>query len=345
MTIFFADTWLGWFLIPLFIVWAGAFVALRVLSARRLLRATSALRFPTLEALKRLAPSKTLLLRRLVEAMRLLAVLLMLVAMARPQTGRTQSRVVTEGIDIMLAIDTSGTMRALDLDALRPIQMRRTRLQVVTSVVEDFVKKRDNDQIGMVVFGDEAFTQCPLTLDHGILATFLDRLEVGMAGDRTAIGSALGRAVQRLEKSKAKSKVIVLLTDGRSNAGTLTPQKAAEVAKTLGIKVYTIGAGTRGQAPFIQDTLFGKQVVYDNVPIDEDTLKQIALTTGGLYYRAEDASALAEIYDQIDKLERTEIEMTQYMEYNERFAWLVTPALLLLLLEILLLGTRLRKIP
>ena len=345
MSITLADPWLAWFLVPLLVVWAGLFLAVRLKATERQLHATSALRFPTLETLKKLAPSKTLLMRRIVEALRLVAVLLLMFAMLRPQTGRSQSRVITEGIDIMLAIDTSGTMRALDLDSLRPIQMRRTRLQVVSAVVEDFIKKRDNDQIGMVVFGDEAFTQCPLTLDHGILATFLDRLEVGMAGDRTAIGSALGRAVQRLGKSKAKSKIVVLLTDGRSNAGALTPQKAAEVAKTLGIKVYTIGAGTRGQAPFIQDTIFGKQVVYDDVPIDEDTLKQIAAVTGGKYYRAEDASALAEIYDQIDKLERTQIEMKQYMEYNERFAWLVAPALLLLLAEVLLLGTRLRKIP
>ncbi|MBI5507130.1 MAG: VWA domain-containing protein [Deltaproteobacteria bacterium] len=311
---------------------------------RRLTR-TAAVRFPTLAALKLLAPSWSLSLRTLTQGLRLLSVALLMIAMTRPQTGRTQSRVVTQGIDIMLAIDTSGTMRALDLDAYRPIQMRRDRLKVVKDVVEEFVKKRDNDQIGMVVFGDEAFTQCPLTLDHGILATFLDHLEVGMAGDRTAIGSALGRATQRLEKSSAKSRVIVLLTDGRNNAGTLPPAKAAEVAKSLGIKIYTIGAGTRGQAPFIQDTVFGKQVVYEDVAIDEDALQQIAKTTGGAYFRAEDADGLERIYDQIDKLERTEIEMKQYMEYNERFAWFVTPALLLLLAEVVLLGTRLRKIP
>jgi len=343
--VFFADRWLFWFLIPIFGAWTLAMAWLAISTAQRRLRPTAAVRFPTLVALKRLAPSRTLLLRRLVQATRLVTVALLLVALARPQTGRSQSRVLTEGIDIMLVVDTSDTMRALDLDAHKPLQLRRNRLQVVGDVVEEFVKKRENDQIGLVVFGEEAFTQCPLTLDHGVLATFLDRLEIGVAGTATAIGSGLGRALQRLEKSKAKSKVVVLLTDGRNNAGSVTPQKAAEIAKSLGVKVYTIGAGTRGQAPFIRETPFGNQVVYDDVAIDEVTLKQIATTTGGAYYRAEDADALAAIYDQIDKLERTQIEMKQYMEYHERFAWWVTPALVLLLLELLLLGTRLRKLP
>ena len=342
---FFGEARLLWFLAPAFLGWVALLVFLTKGASRSQGRRTAALRFPTLQALKQLAPSKTILLRRIVEGTRLLTVLLLMVAMLRPQTGRRQSRVITEGIDIMLAIDTSGTMRALDLDAQKPIQRRQNRLQVVARVVEEFIKKRDRDQIGMVVFGDEAFTQCPLTLDHGILATFLDRLEVGMAGDRTAIGSALGRAVKRLEKSKAKSKIVVLLTDGRNNAGTLSPLKAAEIAKALGVKVYTVGAGTRGQAPFLQETLFGPQVVYDDVAIDEDTLRQIATLTGGAYYRAEDARGLASIYDEIDRLERTEIEMDQYMEHHERFPWLVIPAILLLVAELLLLGTRLRKIP
>jgi Ca-activated chloride channel family protein len=265
--------------------------------------------------------------------------------MARPQTGRTQTQVRTEGIDIVLVVDTSGSMRALDLDADRQIARRRNRLEVVKDVVESFVGKRDNDQIGIVVFGSEAFTQCPLTLDHGIVGTFLERLEIGMAGDATAIGSALGTAVKRLKESQAKSKVVILLTDGRSNAGSLSPLKAAEVAATFGIKVYTIGAGTRGKAPFIVDSFFGQRVVYESVEIDEETLRRIAETTGGQYFRAEDSGALEAIYDQIDQLEKTEIEMHSYMEYNERFRWFVIPALILLLAEIVLLGTRFRKLP
>jgi Ca-activated chloride channel family protein len=273
-----------------------------------------------------------------------LAVLLLMLGMARPQTGRTHNKVRTEGIDIVLVVDTSGSMQALDLDR-GPIERRRNRLQVVEEVVERFVKKRDNDQIGLVVFGTEAFTQCPLTLDHGIIASFLERIEIGMAGEQTAIGSALGTAVKRLKESQAKSKVVVLLTDGRSNAGSLSPRKAAEVAETFGVKVYTIGAGTRGQAPLIVDSFFGKQVVYQDVEIDEKTLTEIAERTGGAYFRAEDATALQAIYDQIDEMEKTEITMHSYMEYNEQFRWFVYPALGLLLAEVLLLGTRFRKLP
>jgi Ca-activated chloride channel family protein len=248
-------------------------------------------------------------------------------------------------VDIVLALDTSGSMQALDLDADRPIAKRRNRLQVATDVVERFVEGRDNDQVGLVVFGDHAFTQCPLTLDHGILSTFLERVEIGMAGDATAIGDALATAVKRLRESKAKSKVVVLLTDGRSNSGAISPGKAAEIAATLGVKVYTIGAGARGPAPFIVDSLFGRQVVYQDVEIDEGGLRRIAESTGGEYFRAEDASALQSIYDRIDQLEKTEITMSSYMEYDEEYRWFVLPAVAMLLLEITLLGTRFRKLP
>jgi Ca-activated chloride channel family protein len=268
-----------------------------------------------------------------------------MIAMARPQTGRSHHKVLTEGIDIVLAVDTSGSMQALDLDTDRSVHKRRNRLQVVQSVVEEFVKKRSNDQIGMVVFGADAFTQCPLTLDHGILATFLERLEIGMAGDSTSIGDALGVAIKRLQKSKAKSQIVVLLTDGRNNSGQLSPSKAAEIAKTLGIKVYVVGAGTKGKAPFLQDGFFGKQVVYQEVDIDEATLRQIASTTGGEYFRATDINKLQAVYERIDELERTEIEMKSYTEYDEQFSWFVFPGLLLLMAEIVLLGTRFRKIP
>ncbi|MGB5173289.1 MAG: VWA domain-containing protein, partial [Thermoanaerobaculia bacterium] len=254
-------------------------------------------------------------------------------------------QVRTEGIDIVLVLDTSGSMQALDLDADRPINRRRNRLQVAKEVVEEFVQGRTNDQVGLVVFGNEAFTQCPLTLDHGIVATFLEGIEIGMAGDATAIGSALGTAVKRLRDSQAESKVIILLTDGRSNAGALSPEKAAEIAETFGIKVYTIGAGTRGKAPFVVDSLFGKQVVYESVEIDEKTLGDIAERTGGRYFRAEDTGALKSIYEEIDEMEKTEIKTSSYMEYNEQYRRFLIPALALLLLEVVLLGTRYRKLP
>ncbi len=328
---------------PLFILWVLAFLLLPWLAHRR--RKAAAVRFSNIRTLLRLKPSKTLALRRLFQGLRLATIALLMIAMARPQTGRTQTQVRTEGIDIVLAIDTSDSMQALDLDANRRIADRRNRLEVVKSVVEEFVHKRDNDQIGLVVFGAEAFTQCPLTLDHGIVATFMERLEIGMAGSATAIGSALGTAVKRLRDSEAKSKVVILLTDGRSNAGSLSPAKAAEVAATFDVKIYTIGAGSREKAPFIVDSLFGKQVVYQDVEIDETTLRRIAELTGGEYFRAEDEKALQQIYEQIDQLEKTEITMSSYMEYNEQFRWFVIPALALLLLEVVMLGTRFRKLP
>ncbi|MBI3179949.1 MAG: VWA domain-containing protein [Deltaproteobacteria bacterium] len=283
--------------------------------------------------------------RKAVQALRVPALVLLALAMARPQLGRSETQVTTAGVDIMLAIDASGSMQALDLDSDKPIRQRRNRLHVVKDVVERFIAKRENDALGMVVFGAQAFTQCPLTLDHGIVATFLESVQIGVAGDATAIGDGLATAVKRLKDGPAKSKVIVLLTDGRQNAGTFTPQKAAEIAKALGIKVYTIGAGTRGQAPFLVDTLFGPQVVPQDVDIDEATLKEVAILTSGAYFRAEDAAGLARIYDQIDALEKTEITAKSYMEYDERYPAFVLPALALLLFEVGLLGTRLRKLP
>lgn len=341
--LFFAHKWMFWVLGPLFLVWLAAWFFLPWLAHKR--RKAAAVQFSNIRSLQRLRPSKTLVLRRLFQALRLVTVGLLMLAMARPQTGRTQTQVRTEGIDIVLAIDTSGSMQALDLDADKRISDRRHRLDVVKEVVDKFVEKRDNDQIGLVVFGSEAFTQCPLTLDHGIVATFMERLEIGMAGDGTAIGSAVGTAVKRLKESEAESKVVILLTDGRSNAGSLSPTKAAEIGATFGVKIYTIGAGTLGQAPFIVDSLFGKQVVYQDVEIDEKTLREIARITGGKYFRAQDTKALEQIYAEIDELEKTEITMSSYMEYNEQFRWFVIPALALLLIEIVLLGTRFRKLP
>lgn len=338
-----ADRWLLWALAPLFVLWATAWWLVPWLARRR--RRVAAMRYSSIGTLSRIRPSRKVILRLAVEGLRLLTVALLILAMARPQTGRKQTEVRTEGIDIVLVLDTSGSMQALDLDADRPINRRRNRLEVAKAVVDDFVKGRKNDQIGLVVFGNEAFTQCPLTLDHGILATFLERVEIGMAGDATAIGSAIGTAVKRLRDSEAESKVIILLTDGRSNAGTLDPRKATEIAETFGIKIYTIGAGTRGKAPFVVDSFFGRQVVYESVEIDEESLREIAARTGGGYYRAEDNEALKSIYDQIDELEKTEITTSTYMEYNERFRWFLLPAVALLLFEVVLLGTRFRRLP
>ncbi|MEM7052169.1 MAG: VWA domain-containing protein [Acidobacteriota bacterium] len=338
----FSDLHLGWVLAPLFVLWV---LAWQLWPHWRRRSAAAAVRFSSLKHLVPLRPSRSLRLRQLIQGLRLVTVALLLLAALRPQTGRTLTQVSTEGVDIMLALDTSGSMQALDLDADRQVSKRRNRLEVAKEVVEDFVEKRVNDQVGLVVFGAEAFTQCPLTLDHGILATFLERVDIGIAGEATAIGSALGTAVKRLEDSQAKSKVVILLTDGRSNAGAISPRQAADIAATFDIRVYTIGAGTRGKAPFLVDTVFGKQVAYEDVEIDEETLKAIAERTGGEYFRAEDLSSLTQVYDRIDELEKTEITMESYMEYNEQFRWFVLPAVALLLLEVLLLGTRFRKLP
>jgi len=340
----FADLWLLWVLVPLLLAWAAARWALPRLLARRW-APSGAVRYSSVARLKRLPPSATLSLRRLVEALRLPALALLMLAMARPQTGHKLTQVTTEGVDIVLALDTSGSMQAVDLDADRPITSRRNRLEVAKDVVERFVARREHDQIGLVVFGAEAFTQCPLTLDHGIVATFLERVDIGVAGDATAIGSGLATAVKRLKDSPAKSKVVILLTDGRSNAGPIAPRTAAEIARTYGIKVYAVGAGTRGPAPFLVETVFGRRVVYQDVEIDEQGLREIAALTGGEYFRAEDRQALEGVYEEIDRLEKTEITMQSYMEYNERFRWFVLPALALLVGEVLLLGTRFRKLP
>jgi len=338
-----ADRWLLWGLVPLFGLWLVGWWLAPWWARRR--RRVAAVRYSSIETLQRLRPSRAVVVRRVIEGLRLVTVALLIMAMARPQTGRKHSEVRTEGIDIVLVLDTSGSMQALDLDAERPINRRRNRLDIAKSVVDDFVQGRKNDQIGLVVFGSEAFTQCPLTLDHGILATFLERVEVGMAGDATAIGSAVGTAVKRLRDSQAESKVIILLTDGRNNAGSLDPRKAAEIAKTFDIRIYAVGAGTRGKAPFVVDSFFGKQVVYESVEIDDEILEEMARKTGGAYYRAEDQEALKSIYQEIDQLEKTEITTNTYMEYNERFRWFLLPAVGLLIFEVVLLGTRFRKLP
>ena len=305
----------------------------------------SAFRFPSVSPFKEIGGGQAVLPFKLLKAARLAVLILLAIALGRPQSGKEHTKISTEGIDIILAVDTSGSMEALDLDTDQPLAQRRNRLEIVKDVVQDFVEARPNDQMGLVVFGSEAYTQCPMTLDHGILSGFLDRLEIGMAGDGTALGNAIGRAVKRLKDSDAKSKVVVLLTDGRSNAGKLSPLKAAEVAQSLGIKIYTVGAGARGQAPFLRQGLFGMQPVYQDVDIDEETLTQIAKLTKGSYFRAEDVEGLRDVYKEIDALERTEIESLGYLEYNEHFYWFLIPAILLLFLERLLLLTRFRRVP
>jgi Ca-activated chloride channel family protein len=303
---------------------------------------SSQIRFSSLGILQQLKKPPTLLLRKGLIVIRCLAVSLFIMALARPQSGIKSTEIITEGVDVMLCLDTSGSMKALDF---KDDGKRADRLHVVKKVVSDFIRGRKNDRIGMVVFGEEAFTQCPQTLDYGVLLSFLDSVEIGMAGDSTAIGSALAVCVKRLKDLQSKSKVIVLLTDGRNNTGTISPGTAADIAKAYGIKTYTIGVGTEGEAPFLVDSFFGKQYVYQKVDLDEDTLKEIAKKTGGIYFRATNTEALKNIYKQIDKMEKTEVKIKEYMEYEELFMYFLIPGLCFLLLEAVSANTRLRKIP
>jgi Ca-activated chloride channel family protein len=268
---------------------------------------------------------------------------LLVIALARPQYGNEQTKVTTEGIDIVLTVDVSGSMLAEDFE----IGGRRyNRLYIVKQVVKDFIRKRSNDRIGLVVFAGRAYTQCPMTLDYGMLLQLLEKVEIGMVEDGTAIGSAIGSSVDRLRGTKAKSKVIVLLTDGRNNAGEIDPFTAAEIAKAFGIKIYTIGAGTKGLAPFPAVDLFGNKITKQvKVDIDDEALREIARITDGKYYRATDTESLREIYSEIDKLEKTETEVTQYTEYHEVFHYFLLPAFGLLLFELGLKKTKFRKIP
>jgi len=303
---------------------------------------SSQIRFSSLGILQQLKKPPTLLLRKGLIVIRCLAVSLFIMALARPQSGIKSTEIITEGVDVMLCLDTSGSMKALDF---KDDGKRADRLHVVKKVVSDFIRGRKNDRIGMVVFGEEAFTQCPQTLDYGVLLSFLDSVEIGMAGDSTAIGSALAVCVKRLKDLQSKSKVIVLLTDGRNNTGTISPGTASDIAKTYGIKTYTIGVGTEGEAPFLVDSFFGKQYVYQKVDLDEDTLKEIAKKTGGIYFRATNTEALKNIYKQIDEMEKTEVKIKEYMEYEELFMYFLIPGLCLMLLEAVSANTRLRKIP
>ncbi|MBW1823986.1 MAG: VWA domain-containing protein [Deltaproteobacteria bacterium] len=308
---------------------------------------TPRIRVSSLDNLKRLKKSHSLFFRHLVLALRFLAIILFTIALARPQSGTKNTEVIAEAIDIMLCVDTSKSMQALDLGArIYPFpDESENRLGIAKKVISDFIKGREYDLIGIVVFGDEAFTQCPLTIDYGVLLTFLDHIEVGMAGNSTGIGSALGVCIQRLKDSKSTSKVIILLSDGRNNVGTITPINAAKIAKSFNIKTYTIGVGRGRRALIPIDTPDGKKNVFEPLDLDESTLKKIAGITGGAYFRAISRQALEYIYKQIDGLEKTQVEIKHHMEYEELFIWFLIPGLACILLEVVLGNTWLRKIP
>ena len=260
--------------------------------------------------------------------LRVAAITLLSLALARPQLTNRWSSESTEGIDIMMALDISGTMLAEDL--------KPNRLEAAKQVASDFVLARPNDQIGLVVFAGESFTQCPLTIDRAVLVNLFQSVEYGMIEDGTAIGLGLANAVNRMKDSQTKSKVIILLTDGSNNRGDIDPQTAAEIAKTFGIRVYTVGVGSYGQARVPVQTPIGTQYITMDSEFDETTLQRIAQTTGGQYFRATDNSSLKKIYEQIDQLEKTKLRVREYSKHTENFAPFLYAALLCLLGEIVL---------
>lgn len=257
--------------------------------------------------------------------------------------GYQQLVVTTEGINIILAVDLSESMAALDFKQKGQIV---NRLEAIKGVINDFIATRQGDRIGVVVFGTHAYTQLPLTRDYNTIATIIERLQIGAAGKSTAIGDALGIALKRLEDIPSQSNIIILLTDGRSNSGELTPEIAAGIAAQKQVKVYSIGVGSRGKVPFlIKDPIFGERYIYQRVDIDEQTLAQVADQTGGLYFRAENLEGLSKIYDTIGRMEKTEVDVKTYAEYNEFYAYLLAGALTVLSIWILLANTRFLHIP
>jgi len=296
------------------------------------------IRFSSLGFVREAIGRSTARARNLLFLAKLAALALTVLALARPQSGMKGEEVITEGIDIVLTLDLSTTMLAEDI--------RPSRVEAIKAVAKDFVKGRKNDRIGLVVFAGEAYTQCPLTLDYSILLSFLDQIHVGMIEDGTAIGMGLATAVNRLRSSEAKSKTIVLLTDGQNNRGEIDPATAAQAAQAFGIRIYAVGAGSRGTALYpVDDPFFGRRYVPMQVNIDEDILKRVADMTGGKYYRATDRRSLEAIYREVDKMEKTEIKVKEYTRYTELFPFFACAALLLLLAELGLSNTRFRKIP
>ncbi|MBQ9440707.1 MAG: VWA domain-containing protein [Paludibacteraceae bacterium] len=250
------------------------------------------------------------------------------VALARPQTKFSWNKQSTEGIDIMVALDISGTMQAEDL--------KPNRLEAAKNVASEFVMARPNDNIGLVVFAGESFTQCPLTTDHNVLVNLFQAVKFGMIEDGTAIGLGIANAVNRMKDSPTKSKVIILLTDGSNNRGDISPQTAADIAKTYGIRIYAIGVGSHGQVRMPVQGPFGTEYITMDSEFDENTLKQVAATTGGEYFRATDNKTLQDIYQQIDQLEKTKIHVNEFSKRNEAYEMFAAIAALAIILLILI---------
>lgn len=298
----------------------------------------SSVQVSSLQGLKGLPVSWKVRLRPLLPVLRIIAFTALVTALARPQTSNTSESIDSEGIDIVLSIDISGSMLAEDLRPNRMEAAKRTAMQ--------FVDSRISDRVGLVIFSGESFTQCPITTDHAVLKQQIMQIRSGLLQDGTAIGMGLATGVDRLRSSKAKSKVIILLTDGVNNTGLVDPLTALEIAKAYKVKVYTIGVGTIGKAPFPTTMADGNvQMQMTDVQIDEPLMRKIASETGGKYFRATDNASLQNIYQEIDKLERTKVEITSYKRFTEHFFPFAMIALAALLLEVVLRYTLFKRLP
>ncbi|HTM65582.1 MAG TPA: VWA domain-containing protein [Flavipsychrobacter sp.] len=287
-----------------------------------------AIRLTTLSGLVGVKPSWRVRFRPTLFVLRLLALSALIISLARPQSSSVTENIDSEGIDIVLSMDVSGSMLAEDL--------KPNRIEAAKKVAMDFVDKRPTDRIGLVIFSGESFTQVPITIDHAVLKEQLSEVKSGVLVDGTAIGDGLATAVDRIRRASGKSKVIILLTDGVNNVGKVGPELALEVAKAYKVRVYTIGIGTKGMAPYPVQTPYGMQKQMQEVQIDEPLLRKIAGETGGKYYRATDNASLKSIYNDIDKLEKTKVEISSYKQYAELFFPFAALAIVCLLLEVIL---------
>ena len=304
---------------------------------------TAGVTFSSTAALRRLGSRRRSRSGAILAALSYLALAAFLVALSRPQLGREITRVQASGVDILLALDVSRSMLAEDFTIG---SSRANRLEVAKKVTEQFIRNRPNDRIGIIAFAGRPYLVSPLTLDHDWLIQNLDRIQIGLVEDGTAIGSAIASAANRLKDKEAKTKLIVLLTDGDNNAGKVMPLTAAEAAKALGIRIYAIGAGTRGEAPYPFTDPFGR-TVYQNVRVEfkEDTIRDIAKITDGIAFRATDTGSLEKIFAEIDKLEKSKVEVEKIAQYRDLFPWFVGTGLALLAIEILLSQTIWRRLP
>jgi Ca-activated chloride channel homolog len=321
---------------PLFLYLLGIIPVMVAFYLFKQQKASASLRMPGLDQFESARTTFRHYLRHILFAFRTICLTLLIIVLARPQATNKFQNISTEGIDIVLTLDISGSMLARDF--------RPDRLEASKNVATEFISGRPYDRMGLVVFSGESFTQCPLTTDHAVLINLLREIQSGMIEDGTAIGMGLATAVNRIKDSEAKSKVIILLTDGVNNRGEIAPATAAGIAKTYGIRVYTIGVGTQGMAPYPVNTPFG--IKYQDMPveIDEGILKEISETTGGKYFRATDNTKLVQVYNEIDKLEKSKIDVRQFSKKEEKYLMSAVFAFFLLAVEILIRNSIFRNL-